>query len=74
MRGRPEAAAAEDGGGTGFADYVWKPVVLVEMKKRGVDLGKHPRQAEEYWWRLVPNRPQYVVLCNLDEFCVVSPG
>lgn len=24
-----------DGGGTAFADYVWKPVVLVEMKKRG---------------------------------------
>ena len=62
--------AAEDGGGTGFADYVWKPVVLVEMKKRGVDLGKHRRQAEEYWWRLVPNRPQYVVLCNFDEFWV----
>ncbi|MCY2950597.1 MAG: hypothetical protein NTU53_01310 [Planctomycetota bacterium] len=29
--------AAEDGGGTGFADYVWKPLVLVEMKKRGVE-------------------------------------
>ena len=27
--------ADEDGGGTAFADYVWKPVVLIEMKKRG---------------------------------------
>jgi hypothetical protein len=27
----------EDGGGTAFADYVWKPVVLIEMKKRGTD-------------------------------------
>ena len=30
--------ATEDGGGTSFADYVWKPVVLIEMKKRGADL------------------------------------
>ena len=29
--------ADEDGGGTAFADYVWKPVVLMEMKKRGTD-------------------------------------
>jgi hypothetical protein len=27
--------SAEDGGGTSFADYVWKPVVLIEMKKCG---------------------------------------
>lgn len=58
----------EDGGGTAFADYVWKPVVLVEMKKRGENLQKHYRQAFDYWTRLVPNRPRYVVLCNFDEF------
>jgi hypothetical protein len=40
--------AAEDGGGTAFADYVWRPVVLIEMKKRGVDLRKHYRQAFDY--------------------------
>ena len=62
--------SAEDGGGTSFADYVWKPVVLIEMKKRGVDLRKHIRQARDYWFRLVPGRPQYVVLCNFDEFHV----
>ena len=60
----------EDGGGTTFADYVWKPVVLIEMKRRGVDLAKHFRQAFDYWIRLVPNRPQYVVLSNFDEFWV----
>ena len=38
----------EDGGGTAFADYVWKPVVLIEMKKRGVDLQKRYRQAFDY--------------------------
>jgi hypothetical protein len=33
--------ADQDGGGTAFADYVWKPVVLIEMKKRGENLQKH---------------------------------
>jgi restriction-modification enzyme MmeI-like protein len=60
----------EDGGGTSFADYVWKPVVLIEMKKRGETLSRHYRQAFDYWTRLVPNRPRYVVLCNFDEFQV----
>ncbi|MEP6664119.1 MAG: DNA methyltransferase, partial [Verrucomicrobiota bacterium] len=62
--------SAEDGGGTSFADYVWKPVVLIEMKKRGENLQKHYRQAFDYWTRLVPNRPRYVVLCNFDEFWI----
>jgi hypothetical protein len=69
--GSPEVRirkAAEDGGGTAFADYVWKPVVLIEMKRRGTDLQRHYRQAFDYWTRLVPNRPRYVVLCNFDEF------
>ena len=62
--------SAEDGGGTAFADYVWKPVVLIEMKKRGENLARHFRQAFDYWTRLVPGRPRYVVLCNFDEFWV----
>lgn len=62
--------AKEDGGGTAFADYVWKPVVLIEMKKRGQNLGRHFRQAFDYWIRLAPNRPKYVVLCNFDEFWI----
>ncbi|MFN0021310.1 MAG: type IIL restriction-modification enzyme MmeI, partial [Pirellulaceae bacterium] len=60
----------EDGGGTAFADYVWKPVVLIEMKKRGEDLSRHFRQAFDYWTRLVPGRPRYVILCNFDEFWI----
>lgn len=28
-------------GKTGFADLVWKPRLLIEMKKRGEDLNKH---------------------------------
>jgi len=60
--------AAEDGGGTALADLVWKPVVLFEMKRRGADLQRHYRQAFDYWTRLVPNRPRYVILCNFDHF------
>lgn len=55
-------------GKTGFADLVWKPRVLIEMKRRGEDLDKHYRQAFDYWTRIVPNRPRYVMLCNFDEF------
>ena len=57
-------------GGTGFADLVWKPRVLIEMKKRGESLDKHYSQAFEYWTRLVPDRPRYVILCNFDEFWI----
>jgi len=60
----------ESGGGIAFADYVWKPHVLIEMKRRGEDLNRHYRQAFDYWVRLVPGRPRYVILCNFDEFWV----
>lgn len=63
-----EMRVKNDTGGTSFADLVWKPVVLIEMKKRGSELSQHLRQASDYWINLVPNRPQYVVLCNFDEF------
>jgi N-6 DNA Methylase len=59
-----------DDGGTAFADLVYKPVVLIEMKKRGADLARHYRQAFDYWVRLAPNRPKYVILCNFDEFWI----
>jgi type II restriction/modification system DNA methylase subunit YeeA len=57
-------------GKTGFADLVWKPRVLIEMKQQGEDLGKHYRQAFNYWTRIVPDRPRYVMLCNFDEFWI----
>lgn len=57
-------------GKTGFADLIWKPKVLIEMKQRGEDLNKHYAQAFAYWQRLVPNRPRYVILCNFDEFWI----
>ncbi|MDX1944109.1 MAG: type IIL restriction-modification enzyme MmeI [Pirellulaceae bacterium] len=77
LKGVKEAGATlemrvkkRDEGGTAFADLVYKPIVLIEMKKRGADLRKHYRQAFDYWVNLAPNRPQYVVLCNFDEFWV----
>jgi len=65
--------ADQDAGGTRFADYVWKPVVLIEMKKRGADLAKHVAQAFAYWTDLAPGRPRYVVLCNFDELWIYDP-
>lgn len=65
-----EKRIKNDSGGTAFADLVWKPIVLIEMKRRGTDLSRHYRQAFDYWTRLVPGRPRYVVLCNFDEFWV----
>jgi len=57
-------------GSTGFADLVWKPRMILELKKRGENLSKHYDQGFEYWISLVPNRPRYMVLCNFDEFWI----
>ena len=56
--------------GTSFADLIWKPRLLIEMKKRGENLFLHYKQAFDYWIHAVPNRPRYVVLCNFDEFWI----
>src|SRR4051794_32568500 len=58
------------GGRTKFADLLWRPRLLIEMKKRGEKLQRHYTQAFEYWLQLVPQRPKYVVLCNFDEFWI----
>jgi hypothetical protein len=55
---------------TVFPDLVWKPRVLIEMKKRGEKLHLHYQQAFQYWLYAVPNRPRYMVLCNFDEFWI----
>ena len=44
----------------------------MEMKSRGERLQKHYPQAFEYWIKLVPDRPRYVVLCNFDEFWIYN--
>ncbi len=59
-----------DAKGVSFADLVWKPRVIVEMKKASANLARHYQQAFDYWTRSVPDRPRYVVLCNFDEFWV----
>lgn len=76
-KGHKEAGATleerikkNDSKGTSFADLIWKPRLLIEMKKRGTKLQLHYRQAFEYWLNAVPNRPRYVILCNFDEFWI----
>ena len=55
-KGHKEAGATlehrikkNDSKGTSFADLLWKPRLLIEMKKRGAKLQLHYRQAFEYW-------------------------
>ncbi|MBN8982051.1 MAG: class I SAM-dependent DNA methyltransferase [Rhizobiales bacterium] len=58
------------GSATSFADLMWKPRLLLEMKKRGEKLHLHYDQAFKYWLNSMPNRPRYVVLCNFDELWI----
>ncbi len=60
----------QKGKGVIFPDLVWKPRVIIELKKRGEPLQKHYDQAFDYWITLVPNRPKYMILCNFDEFWI----
>ncbi|MGV3518545.1 type IIL restriction-modification enzyme MmeI [Luteitalea sp.] len=75
-RGYKEAGASLEfkvkrlGRGGGFADLLWRPRVLLEMKSRGEKLQKHYQQAFDYWLNAVPDRPRFVVLCNFDEFWI----
>lgn len=55
---------------TKYADLVWAPKLLLEMKKRGEKLGNHRDQIFNYWIGLTPDRPRYVILCNFDEFWI----
>ncbi|MFJ6404678.1 DNA methyltransferase [Streptomyces hydrogenans] len=56
--------------GTAFADLMWKPRCLIEMKRVGTNLKRHYRQAFDYWVQAVPDRPRYVILCNFDDFWI----
>ena len=52
-----------------FADYLLPGRALIEMKKRGENLKKHYVQLEEYW-KSLPDRPRYALLCNFDEIWI----
>lgn len=65
-----EFRVSTDGRNTRYSDLVWKPMLLLEMKKRGEVLHRHYNQLFEYWLHLVPTRPRYAILCNFDEFWV----
>ena len=55
-----------------WVDLIWKPRVLIEMKKRTEKLQRHYQQAKDYWEEATPNRPKYVVLCNFAEFWIYN--
>ncbi|MCX8491707.1 MAG: N-6 DNA methylase [Cyclobacteriaceae bacterium] len=55
---------------TNFGDLVWKKRVLIEMKKKDENLAIHLQQATDYWFKLAGDRPQYIILCNFDEFWI----
>ena len=56
-------------GKRGFADFIWEPRVIIELKKRGESLHKYYDQALDYWIHRIP-RLQYMILCNFDEFWI----
>lgn len=55
---------------TKFADLLWESRLLLEMKSGEKDLQQYYGQVFRYWMYLVPHRPQYVILCNFDEFWI----
>ncbi len=55
---------------TSFGDLVWKKRVLIEMKKKDENLAIHLQQATDYWFKLAGDRPNYIILCNFDEFWI----
>src|SRR5688572_29065661 len=56
-----EFRVKRQGKSVGFADLMWRPRLLLEMKSRGERLQKHYQQAFDYWLNAVPDRPEYVV-------------
>src|SRR3954468_10340373 len=53
-----EYRVKEKGKRTKFADLLWRPRLLLEMKKRNEKLQSHRRQAFDYWVKLVPQKPR----------------
>lgn len=56
--------------GKNFGDLLLPERVLFEMESRGKKLDRFYHQIFDYWTRIVPRRPPYVVLCNFDEFWI----
>lgn len=63
----------KEGKGKKFADFVWEPRAVIELKSRGEPLHKHFNQVLEYWNTICP-KLKYMVLCNFDEFWIYDPN
>ena len=58
---------------TKFCDLLWPKNVLIEMKSsKEKNLAVHFTQAKNYWNELYDDQPEYVILCNFDEFWVYN--
>jgi type I restriction-modification system DNA methylase subunit len=63
----------KEGKGKKFADFVWEPRTVIELKSRGEPLHKHFNQVLEYWNTICP-KLKYMILCNFDEFWIYDPN
>ena len=63
----------KEGKGKKFADFVWAPRVVIELKRRGEPLQKHFNQVLEYWNAICP-KLKYMALCNFDEIWIYDPN
>ena len=78
LRPQRREGSRRDAGGThqegGQGHVVRRPRVEAGRPDRDEEARRGPRQALrqafDYWTRLVPGRPRYVILCNFDEFWV----
>lgn len=53
----------------GFIDLLWKGVLLVEHKSKGVSLDKAFAQAKDYFPGLKEKElPRYIIVCNFEKF------
>ncbi len=56
---------------TGFIDFFWKGMLLVEMKSKGEDLEKAYTQAKEYCQTLKDYElPRLIMVCDFNRFIV----
>ena len=51
----------------GYIDYLWKGVILIEMKSKGKSLTKAYNQAKDYAFNLNDDElPEYIMVCDFE--------
>ena len=68
-----ECRIAKEGDIHGFADYLWKNKILIEMKSKGKNLIKAYDQARGYFPGLTDDElPQYIMVSDFDDFALYN--